>query len=43
MDLSGYYVAIIEEEKEVPAINLKFEPVLNKFRDEMNLIFADFS
>jgi len=45
MNLSDYYVAIIEEEKldQAPKINLKYEPALNKFRDEMNEIFTGFA
>lgn len=47
MDLSGYYVAIIDDEEEkidqATKISLKFEPVLKKFRDEMNEIFTDFA
>jgi hypothetical protein len=41
--MSGYYIAIIEEEEQFPRINLKFEPILNKFREEMNEIFTDFA
>ena len=41
--MTGYYVAKKEEEEKLPKINLKFEPVTNKFREEMNEIFTDFA